>query len=354
MSPINKSKSSTKITIQDVALMAGVSKMTVSRVLNKDEKVSDKTRAKVQQAADQLNYRPNISARRLASSKSYLIGLLYENPSEGGYVSQFMMSALKSCRQQGYHLVVDECEGTQEEKLKITRDLVEETRVDGVILLPPFCNNIEILKELTVLNIPFVRVSPDVELTLSAFVCMDDYQAAYEMTNLLINKGHKDIGFIIGHPDVGASRLRYQGFLDAMRSKQLNIPPEFIEQGMFSYKSALGAAKALLDRENRPSAIFASNDDMAAAVVSVANSLGLNVPKDLSVAGYDDTPLATTIWPHITTVKQPINAMAETAITLLTSGQMNQVTSDSLSNLRHVLDFELKERDSTTQFNELA
>ncbi|WP_394494803.1 LacI family DNA-binding transcriptional regulator [Shewanella sp. ENK2] len=346
MSSTTKTNARVKTTIQDVAELAGVSKMTVSRVLNNDEKVSDKTRTKVQKAASQLNYRPNISARRLASSKSYFIGLLYENPSEGGYVSQFMLSALKSCRKRGYHLVVDECDGTQDEKLKITRDLVEETRVDGVILLPPFCNNIEILNELKSLNVPYIRVSPDIELGLSPFVCMDDYQAAYEMTNLLIAKGHRDIGFIIGHPELGASRLRYQGFLDAMRSKKLPVPPEYIEQGMYSYKSGLTAAKLLLDRANKPTAIFASNDDMAAAVVSVANSLGLNVPTDLSVVGYDDTPLATTIWPHITTVKQPIAAMAETSISLLTSGQVDKLDQTSLSELRHVLDFEIKERDS--------
>ncbi|GIU52912.1 MULTISPECIES: LacI family DNA-binding transcriptional regulator [Shewanella] len=335
-----------KTTIQDVAKLAGVSKMTVSRVLNNDEKVSDKTRTKVKKAASELNYRPNISARRLASSKSYFIGLLYENSSDGDYASQFILSALKSCRKKGYHLVVDDCEGTQENKLKITRDLIEETRVDGVILLPPLCNNISILKELASLNVPYIRVSPDIELTLSPFVCMDDYQAAYDMTNLLINSGHKDIGFIVGDQEKGPCRLRYQGFLDAMRSKKLPVPPEFIEYGQFCYKSGLSAAKALLDRVNKPSAIFASNDDMAAAVISVANSLGLNVPKDLSVAGYDDTPIATTIWPHITTVKQPIIAMAESSVDLLTSGDMNKIDSTSLSSLRHVLDFEIKQRDS--------
>ncbi|WP_153915894.1 LacI family DNA-binding transcriptional regulator [Shewanella sp. TC10] len=346
MSSTTKTNTRVKTTIQNVAELAGVSKMTVSRVLNNDDKVSDKTRAKVQKAASQLNYRPNISARRLASSKSYFIGLLYEPPCEKGYVSQFMLSGLKSCRKRGYHLVVDECDGTQGEKLKITRDLVEETKVDGLILLPPLCNNIEILNELKSLNVPYIRVSPDIELDLSPFVCMDDYQAAYEMTNLLIARGHRAIGFIIGPPEVGASRLRYQGFLDAMRSKKLPVPPEYIEQGMFSYKSGLTAAKLLLDRANKPSAIFASNDDMAAAVISVANSLGLNVPTDLSVVGYDDTPLATTIWPHITTVQQPIAAMAETSISLLTSGQVNKLEQASLSELRHVLDFEIKERDS--------
>ncbi|NKF51407.1 LacI family transcriptional regulator [Shewanella sp. WXL01] len=335
----------TKSTIQDVAQLAGVSKMTVSRVLNNDAKVSDKTREKVQKAAASLNYLPNISARRLASSKSYFIGLLYENPSEG-YVSQFLLSALKSCRQRGYHLVVDECQGSEQEKLQITRDLVEQTRVDGVILLPPFCNNLQVLALLDELKVPYVRVSPDANLEVSPFVCMDDYQAAFDMTNHLIDQGHQQIGFIVGHQNLGASRLRYQGFLDAMRSAQLAVPPSFIEQGQFSFKSGLQAAENMLKQDLRPTAIFASNDDMAAAVVSVANSLSLPVPEKLSVVGFDDTPLATTIWPHLTTIRQPITEMAEQAIDLLTSGQLTLPPSQRLSDLRHVIEFQLMQRDS--------
>ncbi|MCM2678413.1 LacI family DNA-binding transcriptional regulator [Echinimonas agarilytica] len=332
-------------TIQDVAERAGVSKMTVSRVLNHDSKVSDTTRAKVMKAVQDMNYRPNISARQLAGSKSYFIGLLYDNPSQG-YVSQFLLGALKRCRASGYHLVVDECNGGLQDKLKITRDLVNSTRVDGVILLPPLCDVPEIIDILRQSNTPYIRISPDVDLDSSAYVCMDDYQAAYEMTNELIKQGHNEIGFVIGHPNQGSSRLRYQGFLDAMRSNRISCPPEYIEQGYFTYKSGLQAANKLFALEHPPSAIFASNDDMAAAVTSAAHIHGLKVPEDVSVVGFDDIQISTTIWPPLTTIRQPINEMAERAIELIYSGKLNEPRKQNRSDYRNVIDFELVKRDS--------
>ncbi|MBD1387807.1 LacI family DNA-binding transcriptional regulator [Neiella sp. HB171785] len=333
------------ITIQHVAERAGVSKMTVSRVLNHDSKVSDSTRAKVMAAVQDLNYRPNISARQLAGSKSYFIGLLYDNPSQG-YVSQFLLGALKRCRASGYHLVVDECQGELKDKVRITRDFVNSTRVDGVILLPPLCDVPEVLETLKQSGTPFVRIAPDVDLEASPYVCMDDYQAAYEMTNEIIEAGHRDIGFIIGHPNQGASRLRYQGFLDALRSNRINFPPEYIEQGYFTYKSGLQAATKLLGLANRPTAIFASNDDMAAAVTSAAHIHGLSVPDDVSVVGFDDVELASTLWPPLTTIRQPIAEMAEAAIELIRSGKLNDERSKRRASNRHVIDFELIRRES--------
>ncbi|GLP95908.1 LacI family DNA-binding transcriptional regulator [Paraferrimonas sedimenticola] len=334
-----------RATIQDVADRAGVSKMTVSRVLNDDPKVSDKTRQKVQQIANELNYRPNVSARRLASSKSYFIGLLYDNPSEG-YISQFLLGALKSCRAKGYHLVVDEASGESEQQLQITRSLIEETRVDGVILLPPVCDQPEVIEVLKESGVPFIRVAPDTQLDCSPYVCMDDYQAAFEMTQLLINKGHTEIGFIIGNPNQGASRLRYQGYMDALRSNKLAIVPETIEQGYFTYKSGLSAAEKILTSSKRPTAVFASNDDMAAATISVANRLQIKVPDELSVVGYDDTHIAQALWPPLTTVRQPIAEMANRAVELLSSGQVSKERKPKASEYRQVLDFELKSRDS--------
>ncbi|MBW8192548.1 LacI family DNA-binding transcriptional regulator [Neiella marina] len=333
------------ITIQHVADRAGVSKMTVSRVLNQDVKVSDKTRAKVMDAVQALNYRPNISARQLAGSKSYFIGLLYDNPSQG-YVSQFLLGALKRCRATGYHLVIDQCQGSSQDKVRMTRDFVASTRVDGVILLPPLCDVPEILGTLKQSGTPFVRIAPNADLEASPYVCMDDYQAAYDMTQELIQAGHRDIGFIIGHPNHGTSRLRYQGFLDAMRSNRINCPPEHIEQGYFTYKSGLQAASKLLGLVNRPTAIFASNDDMAAAVTSAAHIHGLGVPEDVSVAGFDDVEIASSLWPPLTTIRQPIAEMAECAIELIRSGKLTSDRTLRRSDYRHLIDFELVRRES--------
>jgi LacI family transcriptional regulator len=333
--------------IQDVAEQAGVSMMTVSRVLNQDKKVSNKTREKVMAVVEKLNYRPNVSARRLASSKSFFIGLLYDNPSDS-YISQFLLAALKKCRALGYHLVVDEAHLDINKTIESVKQLIDVTQVDGMILLPPMCDNEDVLEVLTKANVPFVRITPDTKLNSSPYICMDDYQAAFDVTERLINQGHKKIAHIIGNNKQGVSRLRYQGYLDALRSNKITTPPEYIEQGSFTYQSGMEAAVKLLALDDKPTAIFAANDDMAAAVISIAQQQGINIPGDLSVVGFDDTQLARVVWPHISTVKQPINEMAELSVSLLASGQYDNMSNLKSLELRHILDFELIERESSS------
>ncbi|MFD2167004.1 LacI family DNA-binding transcriptional regulator [Thalassotalea euphylliae] len=332
--------------IKDVAQSAGVSMMTVSRVLNQDAKVSETTREKVMSAVKALNYRPNVSARRLASTKSFFLGLIYDNPS-ASYVSKFLLGALKKCRASGYHLVVDEADVDINKTLDSVADLIHITKVDGMILLPPLCDSDSILTMLKEANVPYIRISPDVNINNSPYICMDDYQAAFDVTEALIKQGHTRIGHIIGHPNQGASRMRYQGFLDALRSNKLSVPPEFIEQGFFDFKSGLSAAQKLLALEEPPTAIFASNDDMAAATLTAAHMLSKKVPDDLAIVGFDDAQLAVTVWPHLSTVRQPIQEMAEMAVELLASGQYDDLSKVSKSDFRHVLDFELMERESS-------
>lgn len=333
--------------IQDVAEQAGVSMMTVSRVLNQDKKVSNKTREKVMAVVEKLNYRPNVSARRLASSKSFFIGLLYDNPSDS-YICQFLLAALKKCRALGYHLVVDEAHLDINKTIESVKQLIDVTQVDGMILLPPMCDNEDVLEVLTKANVPFVRITPDTKLNSSPYICMDDYQAAFDVTERLINQGHKKIAHIIGNNKQGVSRLRYQGYLDALRSNKITTPPEYIEQGSFTYQSGMEAAVKLLALDDKPTAIFAANDDMAAAVISIAQQQGINIPGDLSVVGFDDTQLARSVWPHISTVKQPINEMAELSVSLLASGQYDNMSNLKSLELRHILDFELIERESSS------
>ncbi|MBB1455624.1 LacI family DNA-binding transcriptional regulator [Pseudoalteromonas sp. SG43-5] len=333
--------------IQDVAEQAGVSMMTVSRVLNQDKKVSNKTREKVMAVVEKLNYRPNVSARRLASSKSFFIGLLYDNPSDS-YISQFLLASLKKCRALGYHLVVDEAHLDINKTIESVKQLIDVTQVDGMILLPPMCDNEDVLEVLTKANVPFVRITPDTKLNSSPYICMDDYQAAFDVTERLINQGHKKIAHIIGNNKQGVSRLRYQGYLDALRSNKITTPPEYIEQGSFTYQSGMEAAVKLLALDDKPTAIFAANDDMAAAVISIAQQQGINIPGDLSVVGFDDTQLARSVWPRISTVKQPINEMAELSVSLLASGQYDNMSNLKSLELRHILDFELIERESSS------
>jgi LacI family transcriptional regulator len=192
-----------------------------------------------------------------------------------------------------------------------------EARVDSRTFLPWLMTRDTVMAELDAMGIPIVTVAMGVPRENSLNVRIDDRAAAMEMTRHLLDLGHRNIGFIKGHPNHVASQDRFQGFCDALTEAGLDSAAAPVEQGYFSYRSGLTAGERLLGRADRPTAIFASNDDMAAATVSVAHRIGLDVPDDVSIVGFDDTALATSVWPELTTVKQPIAAMAEAALELL-------------------------------------
>jgi LacI family transcriptional regulator len=306
-------------TIHDVADRAGVSIKTVSRVLNKEPNVRIETREKVLAAAEALRYRPSVSARSLAGSRSFLIALFLDNPS-AAYVSDVQRGAVTRCREAGYHLVVEPLDSAARDAGDLVRATMATLRPDGAILSPPVGDRPLILEALTEMRAPYVRMAPDGDIDRAPYVYMDDHQAAYEMTRHLLTLGHRDIGFIIGHPDHGASHQRMDGFMQAMREQGVSVAKERVEQGFFSFQSGYEAAERILGRASRPTAVFASNDDMALGVLAVAHRFGLAVPTDLSVAGFDDTPAATTIAPQLTTVRQPTFAMANAAADMLISG----------------------------------
>ncbi|MEP3653770.1 MAG: LacI family DNA-binding transcriptional regulator [Litorimonas sp.] len=335
-----------KATITDVAKRAGVSMKTVSRVLNNEPNVAEKTRARVKAIADELRYSPNLAARGLATSKSYLIALIYDNPSPN-YISHIQRGAIDACREAGYHLVVEPLSlaesGTHDEKVGLVRTVLDRLPVDGVILTPPLSDNEAVLEVLEELSIKCVRIAPKNGGT-QPFVGMDDETASYQMTQYLLKQGHEKIAFIRGHMDHAATSLRHAGFVKAMQEAGLAVSENFIVQGDFSFESGAAAARKLLAESNpeRPTAIFASNDDMAAAVISVAGQMGLNVPDTLSVCGFDDTPLARVVWPALTTVRQPIFKMGHQAAKELVR------RSDEEAEKGQILDFEIMLRDSVS------
>lgn len=315
---------------------------TVSRVLNKEPNVAAKTRERVLAVAKELRYSPNLAARGLASSKSYLIALLYDNPSPY-YIANIQKGAIDACRESGYHLVVEpiSVSGASDLSQEMER-ILERLPVDGVIVTPPLSDSFEVKSILERLKVNYVPVAPSLEHDEVASVKMDDVQAAYEMTEFLIGKGHKKIGFITGHPEHSATGLRQEGFLKAMKSAGLDVDKDYVAKGDFSFKSGVDAAEHLLGLADRPTAIFSSNDDMAAGVVSVANRMGISVPDQLSVGGFDDTPLAQILWPQLTTVKQPIYEMGYQAVSLL----INPPKAEDWQN-SYCLDHKLIIRDST-------
>ena len=340
------------VTIREVAARARVSPMTVSRVINGGDNVTEATRAAVLAAVRELNYTPNPAARRLAGSQSFRIGLLYSNPS-AAFLTEFLLGALEQSRRSGHQLVVEKCGVSAAAERAALRKLLQGG-VDGVILPPPLCEAPAVLSELRNADVPAVAVGSGQPSTDLATVRMDNYKAAREMTSYLISLGHRRIGFIKGHPNQTVSAQRLNGFLDALTAAGIDREEAYLEQGYFNYRSGLLAAERLLARNPRPTAIFAANDDMAAATLAVAHRLGIDVPKELSIAGFDDTLIAATLWPSLTTIRQPIAAMARAAVELLLREIRRRRARVTERPAQQLLKHTLVRRDSTAPARDFA
>jgi len=301
-------------TIADVARHAGVSPMTVSRVVNRESNVLPGTVAKVEKSIGALGYVPNVAARNLAGGKQCRIALLHSNPS-AAYLSEFLMGSLAQASADNAQLVVEYCDDADSTATLVKK--LKSHRVDAVLLPPPLCDDTGLVRKINEMGLPMAQIATGKPSRFAHAVMIDDKAAAHAMTQHLIALGHRRIGFIVGNVNQTASALRQAGFESALQEARIPIEQELIQQGDFSYRSGLAAAEALLSSSRSPTAIFASNDDMAAAAVAVAHRHHLEVPEDISVCGYDDTAMATTIWPELTTVRQPVAEMARTATALL-------------------------------------
>ncbi|WP_419828031.1 LacI family DNA-binding transcriptional regulator [Sphingomonas sp.] len=333
-------------TIKDVALHAGVSAKTVSRVMNREVHVREAVRERVMRAVAELGYRPNAFARSLSSARSYLIGLFFDDPTSG-YAVAMQRGALARCRESHYHLVVERLDCAAPDWREELAGSVGALRLDGAILTPPLSQTRAILEVLETAGVPFVCVSPDPMMVLRCGVVdFDEIRAAFEMTERLIALGHRDIGFIEGDPTHASTRARRSGFVNAMAAAGLSIADGRIQPGDFSFRAGLAAGEALLTVGLPPSAIFASNDDMALGVSVAALKQGLDVPGRLSIAGFDDAPSSRIAWPPITTVRQPVEEMGAAAVDMLIDpiGLRNDVPAPH----RTRLTFELVERESTS------
>lgn len=310
---------SERANIRDVAAKAGVAVKTVSRVLNGHPYVSADTKARVEEAMRSLDFRPSVAARILSGAKSNQIALIYDNHSPY-YMFQIQTGCWDFCRTNNIRLIAQPVDVADPQVGEQVRGLVSETHVDGIILSSPVTDCDPVLRALEAMDIPFVRISPGTNHALTSSVFMDDAQAADDMTTHLINAGHRRIGFIKGHPNHMASDDRLFGYRRALDRAGLPYDPVLVRDGAFDFDSGVSSGRDLLDLPNRPSAIFASNDDMAAGVLAVAHDRGMNVPEELSVAGFDDTTLARTLWPPLTTIHQPMAELARTATEILIAG----------------------------------
>ena len=329
--------------MHEVAAHVGVSPMTVSRVLSGDAKVRDQTRRRVQQAIAALGYSPNIAARNLARAAAVHIGLLYNNPS-ANYMNELLVGVLEQSSRAGCQVLLQKC-GTRNERSVIGRLL--GNGVAGIILPPPLSESRTALATLRNAKVPFVAVAAGHAAAQGLSVRIDDYEAAAAMTRYLLSLGHRELGFIQGAPNQTASAQRHAGFVAALAERGLAPRPEWVKQGSFTYRSGLIAAEGLLGAPRRPTAIFASNDDMAAAAIAVAHRMHLDVPRDLTVVGFDDTPMATTIWPSLTTIRQPVAAMARKAMEMLLEEIRGRAQGATSGPRQEILDFTLVRRESS-------
>lgn len=332
---------SKRATIDEVASLAGVSIKTVSRVFNSEPNVRAQTRDRVLEAASQLNYRPNLSARRLASNRSFVIGLLYDNP-QSEYVTGIQEGTLEVCRREGYHLLIHPCRVDDPKILDDTLGMYRQAMVDGFILTQPVSESTELMEALINEGVRFVRIAQK-PYDYAPCISVNDVQAAMKMTEHLLSSGHRRIGFIKGHPQHGSSHDRYKGYQAALSAYGIPEDTALVEQGLFNFESGYSCARRLLSLTSPPTAIFASNDHMAMGVLTAAHEKKLEIPKQLSVCGFDDASIARYAWPSLTTLRQPIKQTARLAAEVLLSCIKNKDSKGA----NHELHSELLVREST-------
>ncbi len=339
--PSRRSGSAPKLS--DVAHIAGVSSMTVSRVINRDGSVRAATRTKVEAAIAALNYAPNAAARKLAGAAQLRIPLVYGNPSRA-WLSEVLLGCQAQASRSDVLLLLEQCNDAASALAFARRAGGDD--LDGVILPPPFCDDAAVVAPLLAAGLAVAVIATGAPLAGTFAVMIDDRAAAHDMTQHLVALGHRRIGFITGDPCQTASALRLAGYRDALAQAGLPADPALVVQGDYTYRSGLGAADVLLRLAEPPSAIFAANDDMAAATIAAAHRHRKDVPGDVSVAGFDDTALATTISPELTTVRQPIVAMAQAAVAMLAAAARQRRAGKRVEPERRLFVHELIGRES--------
>ncbi|WP_085809354.1 LacI family DNA-binding transcriptional regulator [Sphingomonas sp. TZW2008] len=303
-------------TIRDVARIAGVSIKTVSRVINDQQYVSADKRERVREVMREIGFQPSQAARALAGHRSHQIALICDNPNPW-YVYEIQLGVRERCTRDKIRMIAQPYDRASPTLLEDIVALLDQAHPDGLVLAPPACDDARVLGELARRGIPFVRLQPGVRIDEAPAVLIDNERAAFDMTTHLLDLGHRRIGFVVGDRSFAASAQRLAGYIRALGEEAVAVDLDLIRQGQFDVASGEAAADVLLSLPQPPTAIFASSDDMAAGVLAAAHRRGVRVPDALSVAGFDDGPTATIVWPALTTVRQPVRALADAATDLL-------------------------------------
>ncbi len=291
-----------------------------------------------------LRYAPNSSGRRLASNRTYLVGLVFDNTNfNSGYINNVQNGALESCREEHYDLLLYPSTYGDPTLIEQLTALVTEPRVDGLLITPPISDRTDVRELIEELKTPVVDFSRESVSESDWTVCTNDQEVCAEMVQYLSRLGHQRIAFVKGDPTHRATRNRYRGYLDGMRNAGLDVVETLVYQGNLSYESGIDAALRFMRSEATPTAIFCANDQTAAGVIKVLHEMGVSIPADVSVVGFDDMPLASQIWPQLTTIRQPLFRMSRLAGKLL----IQRLRGESPGDLNRVIDAEIIIRDST-------
>lgn len=313
-----------KPTINDIARIAGVSKKTVSRVINDSPLLTGETRDKVKAVIEQLGYVPNPQARALALGHNFLIGLVHDNPN-AQMILNMQQGILEGLRGTEFAMVVQPVNRSSPTLVEDMREFIVRQRLYGIVILPPISENDAVAKMCMETGCRYVRMGSAVLDDSEHMVASNDRDAVKDATRYLIQQGHKRIAIVTGPQGFRSATERLAGFEDALSEAGIKLPRSHRAEGEYTFDSGLVATEQLLDLSPRPTAIFASNDEMAAAVLYAARLRGIAVPDELSIVGFDDTPIASRIWPPLTTVRWPIVAMGRSAAHKLIAGAVEEI-----------------------------
>ena len=311
-----KAAPATKTTINDIARLAGVSKKTVSRIINHSPLVREDTREKVEALMREVGFVPDPMARALAFRRSFLIGMVYDNPN-AEYIVNMLSGALDSLRGTGFELVVHPCDSKNPAYIDGVRRFVLQQKLHGVFLVPRVSEDQALVDMLMETGCRYARIAAVSLDEAARMITTNDRQGAVEVAKYLESLGHRHIGLITGPQRYLSTRERGAGFQDTLTARGATLPAKYIAEGGYTFESGVACAEQLLALTPRPTAIFALNDEMAAGVYKAAHKLGLSVPEDLSVVGFDDSPIASRLWPSLSTVRLPIRDMGLHAAAML-------------------------------------
>jgi len=334
-------------TIRDVARAAGCSIKTVSRVINEEPFVTQETRAKVQAAIRSVGYAPNISARRLAQNKSYMICILMY-PGFYQQASEMLTRIMDIGYEENYDILIQPYFPPHARSKKKLVSLIYEHRIDGFVTTPPLDADDFVADMLSTYKVPQVQVTPLNRNLEIPYVTGDDQQGAYRMTEYLISLGHRRISFLTGPRNMRSSLDRLNGFRQACETHGLAVDDSLVRNSEWTFDGGYTLTRQLLEMPDRPTAIFAGSDETAFGAIYAAQELGIQIPEELSICGYDNLSFSKNIWPGLTTVNQPSEEILERATRLL----IDQLKGKPIDNQAFHIGSDLVIRGSTGKLHQ--